>query len=127
MGTVIYLIATDDIMLLNPKMMVSNYQTCQKRVLITKSYRGSYSDLCVSSEYIDSNDGYDYYFESYSEPPKYVADYFVKKKGEEVIAAFCIQELVPKIKQNEIVWVHGFFNDGYIYFTVRKNFNLPYR
>lgn len=124
MGAVIYLIATDDIMLLDPKMMVSNYQTCQKKISYTDTYRDSEPDLCITSEYIDSNDGYDYYFEFYSEPPKYIADYFVKKKGEEVIAAFCIQESVPKIKQNEIMWVHGFFNGGYIYFTVKERTSI---
>lgn len=127
MGVVIYLIATDDIMLLNPKMIVSNYQTCQKMVSITETYRGVESDiLCVKSKYIDSNDGYDYYFESYSEPPKYIADYFVKKKDKKIISAFCIQELVPPIKQNEIMYVHGFYNNRYIYFTV-KGRNSVYR
>ena len=49
-GSMIYLIATDDIMLLNPKMIVSNYQTCQKTVSITEIYRGAESDiLCVNS------------------------------------------------------------------------------
>lgn len=127
MGVVIYLIATDDIMLLNPKMIVSNYQTCQKTVSITETYRGVESDiLCVKSKYIDSNDGYDYYFESYSEPPKYIADYFVKKKDKKIISAFCIQELVPPIKQNERMEVQGFHNSGYIYFTVEGR-NSIYR
>lgn len=118
-GAGIYLIATDDIMLLNPKMIVSNYQTCQKMVSITETYRDSDSDiLCVSSKYIGGNDGYDYYFESYFNSPKYIADYFVKKKGEEIITAFCVQGLVPAIKQNEKMEVQGFYNNGYIYFTV---------
>lgn len=126
-GSAIYLIVTDDIMLLNPKMIVSNYQICQKVVSIKETYRDVESDfLCVDSEYIDSNDGYDYYFESYSEPPKYIADYFVKKKDKEIISAFCIQELVPPIKQNEILTVHSFYNNGYIYFTV-KGRNSLYR
>ena len=127
-GSAIYLIVTDDIMLLNPKIIVSNYQICQKVVSIKETtYRDVESDfLCVDSEYIDSNDGYDYYYESYSEPPKYIADYFVKKKDKEIISAFCIQELVPPIKQNEILTVHSFYNNGYIYFTV-KGRNSVYR
>ena len=124
-GSAIYLIVTDDIMLLNPKIIVSNYQICQKVVSIKETYRDVESDiLCVKSKYIDSNDGYDYYYESYSEPPKYIADYFVKKKDKEIISAFCIQELVPPIKQNEIMEVHGFYNNGYIYFTVKGRDSL---
>lgn len=127
MGVAIYLIATDDIMLLNPKMIVSNYQTCQKMVSTTETYRGSDSGvLCVSSKHIGCNDGYDYYFESYFNSPKYIADYFVKKKGKEIITAFCIQGLVPAMKQNERMEVQGFYNNGYIYFTV-KGRNSIYR
>lgn len=122
-----YLVATDDIMLLDPKIIASNYQTCQKVVSITQTDRNEETDLfCIDSVYVDSNDGYDYFFETYFEAPKYIADYFVKKKGKEIVSAFCLQKLVPPIKQNEINDVHGFYNNGYLYFTVKEQ-NSIYR
>ena len=92
--TLICLIATDDIMLLNPKVLYSNYKTCQKYSYSIHPYRDKSSLLIwVESYYIDSNNGYDYYIETVRNGSKYEANCFVKKKDGENISAFDLQKL----------------------------------
>ena len=117
--TLICLIATDDIMLLNPKVLYSNYKTCQKYSYSIHPYRDKSSLLIwVESYYIDSNNGYDYYIETVRNGSKYEANCFVKKKDGENISAFDLQKLNLSKWNDEIYGSGGFYSDGYLYFKI---------
>lgn len=123
-----YLIATDDIMLLNPKAIVSSYKSCQNgfRYIFQKRDIGSIEDLTLESDRIDDNNGYDYYLESFRDGPDYKSNYLVKKKGDEVISAFDMQKLELSLKHNYISVESGAFGNGYLYFTI-ENTNSIFR
>lgn len=123
-----YLIATDDIMLLNPKTIVSSYKACQNgfRYIFQKRDIGSIEDLTLESDRIDDNDGYDYYLESFRDGPDYKSNYLVKKKGDEVISAFDMQKLELSLRHNYISVESGAFCNGYLYFTI-ENTNSIFR
>ncbi len=123
-----YLIATDDIMLLNPKTIVSSYKACQNSIQYIYPNRddGATDYLTLDSVHIEDNNGYDYYLESFCDGPDYKSNYLVKKKGDGVISAFDMQKLELSLKHNYIRVKCGVFSNGYLYFTI-ENTNSIFR
>ncbi len=123
-----YLIATDDIMLLNPKTIVSSYKSCQNNIQYIYPNRndGATDYLTLDSVHIEDNNGYDYYLESFSDGPDYKSNYLVKKKGDEIISVFDMQKLELSIKHNNINVKCGVSSNGYLYFTI-ENTNSIFR
>lgn len=78
-----YLIATDDIMLLNPKTIVSSYKACQNyfQCIYPNRDDGATDYLTLDSVHIEDNNGYDYYLESFFDGPDYKSNYLVKKRA----------------------------------------------
>lgn len=123
-----YLLATDDIMLLNPKTIVSSYQACQNyfQYIYPNRDDGATYYLTLDSVHIEDNNGYDYYLESFCDGPDYKSNYLVKKKGDEIISAFDMQKLELSLKHNYISVKCGVFSNGYLYFTI-ENTNSIFR
>mgnify|MGYP004523951007 CR=1 FL=1 len=120
LSSMIYLIVTDDIALLNPKAMVSNYKLCQKSdyvicIDVTESHR----IIDLFSTYIGSDKGYDYYINSLYDgiSGEMEEDYFIKKKGKEIVAAFNLKKL-NSAQRDSGYSSCGFYYNGYLYFTL---------
>lgn len=115
-----YLIATDDIMLLNPKTIVSSYKVCQNSIQYIYPNRDDEATdyLILYSIHIGNNNGYDYYNEAFRDGPDYKSNYLVKKKGDEIISVFDMQKLELSLKHNNINVEFGVFSNGYLYFTI---------
>lgn len=120
LGSAVYLIEINNNTLLKPKIVVSNYKLCQKAnyKVRTGSYESSIHKDVVS-RYIDSDNEYDYYIESIRNwlPGNIEEDYFIKKKGNKIVAAFDLKEL-NLARRNDLYTYCGFYNNGYLYFTI---------
>ena len=119
-NSVIYIIIINDNMLLKPNIIVSNYKLCQKSNyrISTDSFDSSIHKDIIS-RYIDSDNEYDYYIESIRNwlPGNIEEDYFIKKKGNKIVAAFNLKELNLACR-NDLYIYCGFYNNGYLYFTI---------
>lgn len=116
----IYFIATDDIIFLNPKALVSNYKMCQKSDYVICIDVTEYQKIKdIISKYIGSNNGYDYYINSLYDgiSGDIEEDYLIKKKGNKIVSAFNLKELNLAQRDDGYSFC-GFYNNGYLYFAI---------
>lgn len=128
LGSAVYLIEINNNTLLEPKVVASNYKLCQKANYNVSA--GSYDSSIhkdVISRYIDSDNEYDYYIESIRNwlPGNIEEDYFIKKKGNRIVAAFNLKEL-NLARRNDLYIYCGFYNNGYLYFTIEGTNSIFY-